>query len=241
MFVEYFEASPFACRTPVDHSETPWPAGNTLTEGLVHVALKFSRNPHTGTANLMMGTVEEGVSDSVLLLRITPGTLLVIGLTPLADQARRLLADGVLPSWRPHELPATRTSVSTLKSLLNTQMYNVLLSHQFATVEEVAAVPAPSWPEFHHVGDKFVAALKRALADAAPPTPAEPMPADGSGSVLPPPEEARRVAAQFDLPRTSRDPFITAGSPDSPWGIAKVCQLEPDRVLHVIGASEMAE
>jgi hypothetical protein len=241
MFVEFFEATPFACRMPADQTETPWPAGDTLAEALTRVALKFSRDPHTGTAHLMTGTVDAGVSDSVLLLRIDPGTLLVIGLTPLADQARTLLADGVLPSWRPHELPATRTSVSTLKSALTTQMYNILLTHQFATVEEVATVPTPSWAEFHHVGDKFVVALKRALADAAPPAPAKPVPAGGNGSVLPPPEEARRVAAQFDLPRTRRDPFVTAGAPDSRWGIAKVCQLEPDRVLHVIGASEMAE
>ena len=51
-----------------------------------------------------------------------------------------------------------------------------------------------------------------------------------------PEEEIRRIAAGFHS-----EPFKRAGFQGSRWGLAHVCRVRPGRVLHVIGASEMAE
>ncbi|WP_143021498.1 hypothetical protein [Prauserella marina] len=55
-----------------------------------------------------------------------------------------------------------------------------------------------------------------------------------------PPEVARRIASMFDTARHISG-WETAGEPGGRWGQAKVCRIRPHRVLHVIGASEMAE
>ena len=54
-----------------------------------------------------------------------------------------------------------------------------------------------------------------------------------------PEEEIRRIAAEFE--GFHSDPFERAGFQGSRWGLAHVCRVRPSRVLHVIGASEMAE
>ncbi|UKD50772.1 hypothetical protein L3Q65_00310 (plasmid) [Amycolatopsis sp. FU40] len=54
-----------------------------------------------------------------------------------------------------------------------------------------------------------------------------------------PEDEARRIGAHFD--RVQPHPWETAGSDVSPWGQARVCRVGTGRVLHVVGASEMAE
>ncbi|WP_158634405.1 acyltransferase [Amycolatopsis sp. WAC 01375] len=64
----------------------------------------------------------------------------------------------------------------------------------------------------------------------------------GSGSDPTPEAEARRIAAELGEFQVPGDyPFAVAGSVTSPWGMARVIRVEPARVLHVIGASEMAE
>lgn len=55
-----------------------------------------------------------------------------------------------------------------------------------------------------------------------------------------PEEEARRVAAAHESYR-GFGLWETAGGHDSPYGTAWVCRVRPGRVLHVIGASEMAQ
>jgi hypothetical protein len=57
-------------------------------------------------------------------------------------------------------------------------------------------------------------------------------------SVATPQAEARRVAHELELP-----PHVweQAGTPSGRWGCAQVCRVRPGRVLHVVGASEMAE
>uniref|UniRef100_UPI003F494B46 acyltransferase n=1 Tax=Amycolatopsis sp. CA-293810 TaxID=3239926 RepID=UPI003F494B46 len=63
-----------------------------------------------------------------------------------------------------------------------------------------------------------------------------------SGSEPTPDAEARRIAAEFGEFQVPGDfPFAVAGSVTSPWGMARVIRVEPARVLHIIGASEMAE
>lgn len=54
-----------------------------------------------------------------------------------------------------------------------------------------------------------------------------------------PEEEARRIGAHFD--HVQSYPWEPAGSDASPWGRAWVCRVGASRVLHVVGASEMAE
>jgi hypothetical protein len=54
-----------------------------------------------------------------------------------------------------------------------------------------------------------------------------------------PEEEIRRIAAEFEGYHS--EPFERAGFQGSRWGLAHVCRVRPGRVLHVIGASEMAE
>jgi hypothetical protein len=58
---------------------------------------------------------------------------------------------------------------------------------------------------------------------------------------LPPEDEVRRIAAAFDEYRSLSERWETAGSSTSRWGSARVCRVRPGRVLHVVGASEMAE
>jgi hypothetical protein len=58
---------------------------------------------------------------------------------------------------------------------------------------------------------------------------------------LPPSEEVRRIAASFEERRSRYDQWELAGSSSARWGTARVCRVNPGRVLHVIGASEMAE
>lgn len=66
-----------------------------------------------------------------------------------------------------------------------------------------------------------------------PPTP---------GSDSTPEAEARRVATAFDEFLVSEEyPWQVAGSVTSRWGLARVIRVEPARVLHVVGASEMAD
>ncbi|UJW36888.1 hypothetical protein L3Q67_45295 (plasmid) [Saccharothrix sp. AJ9571] len=60
-------------------------------------------------------------------------------------------------------------------------------------------------------------------------------------SSLPPEEEARRIGSVFDGWHSGLDPWEWAGSPKGQWGLARVCRVMPQRVLHVIGASAMAE
>uniref|UniRef100_UPI003F492290 hypothetical protein n=1 Tax=Amycolatopsis sp. CA-096443 TaxID=3239919 RepID=UPI003F492290 len=61
----------------------------------------------------------------------------------------------------------------------------------------------------------------------------------GSAAEAAPEEEARRIGAHFD--RAPRHPWEPAGADASPWGLAWVCRVGTGRVLHVVGASEMAE
>ncbi|MFI6030832.1 hypothetical protein [Amycolatopsis magusensis] len=65
--------------------------------------------------------------------------------------------------------------------------------------------------------------------------------ADDHWSTLPPEEEVLLVAAAFDSWHSGLDSWEWAGSPKRQWGLARVCRVMPQRVLHVIGASAMAE
>ncbi|MET9260469.1 hypothetical protein [Amycolatopsis sp. NPDC004079] len=66
------------------------------------------------------------------------------------------------------------------------------------------------------------------------------MPDSSQSAPQPAPEdEARRIGAHFD--RAQPYPWEPAGSDASPWGRAWVCRVGAGRVLHVVGASEMAE
>jgi hypothetical protein len=56
-----------------------------------------------------------------------------------------------------------------------------------------------------------------------------------------PEREAIRIAVAFEgYDHTGRH-WEAAGDDDSPFGTARVCRVWPSRVLHVVGASEMAE
>ncbi|MGO1049183.1 hypothetical protein [Crossiella sp. CA198] len=66
----------------------------------------------------------------------------------------------------------------------------------------------------------------------------------GPPAPQPPEDELRRIVAAFDgyLGYLGElEPWEHVGSDTAPWGRAKVCRVRPGRVLHVIGASEMAE
>jgi hypothetical protein len=65
----------------------------------------------------------------------------------------------------------------------------------------------------------------------------------GEQAVRTPEQEATRIAEAFDY-YDRGDHWETAGdrlATDSPFGTARVCRVVPGRVLHVIGASAMAE
>ncbi|RSD26409.1 hypothetical protein, partial [Amycolatopsis eburnea] len=56
-----------------------------------------------------------------------------------------------------------------------------------------------------------------------------------------PEREAIRIANSFESYDRNGRRWETAGDDESPFGQARVCRVWPARVLHVVGASEMAE
>jgi hypothetical protein len=66
------------------------------------------------------------------------------------------------------------------------------------------------------------------------------MSTEGPGQSPPPEREAIRIATAFDHYDQTGRHWETAGD-ESPFGQAKVCRVWPARVLHVFGATEMAE
>jgi hypothetical protein len=67
------------------------------------------------------------------------------------------------------------------------------------------------------------------------------MSTEGTRQPPSPEQEAIRLASSFEgYDQTGRH-WETAGEDDSPFGVARVCRAWPARVLHVVGASEMAE
>ena len=114
-----------------------------------------------------------GWSASVLLIPTTPGHVLPVGVSALAEEVRRLLAGHGVAGWRAHPLPATHTPLTMLRPHMRVQEYTVLRRHEFSTVEQVALVPAKAWADLRGAGEKFrskvAEAAQRILSEAVSP------------------------------------------------------------------------
>ncbi|WP_410597837.1 hypothetical protein [Amycolatopsis sp. lyj-23] len=67
------------------------------------------------------------------------------------------------------------------------------------------------------------------------------MSTEGPGQSPSPEREAIRIANAFESYDQTGRHWETAGDDESPFGQARVCRVWPARVLHVVGATEMAE
>lgn len=138
------------------------PAGETLVEALGAV---LDAMPYIRSTTLLATSLGQELRGRALLFPLSPGTVLVVGVSSLAEAARRLLAapEGI-SGWHLHQLSAVRTPLHVLKPHMATRQYNVLARSEFASLEEVAAVPWGLWEELPHVGPSFLRALDQALA-----------------------------------------------------------------------------
>lgn len=161
---------PFCYRVDDAFSEGPEPAGNTALDGLRALLDRLAFHRHGTLFATPLSPDEQG---RVLLFALSPGTVLVIGVSSLACRVRELLGgpEGVL-GWHLHPLPDSRTPLHRLREHLRPQQYNVLDRNEFATVEEVAAVPWELWEQLRNVGTSFLRTLETALA-AVPAGPRE--------------------------------------------------------------------
>lgn len=173
--VPFFHAAPYAYRAPAEWTlntnHDPVPAGQTLQDALTCVLDAFARDAHLASAQLLEGTATDGVSASVLLFPLSPGTVQVIGVSSLATRVRKLLTDDAGPAWSTLRRPTEETPIHALQDRMPPQMYNILIRNGFSSVEEAASIPEAGWQELRNVGPQFVTTLHTALADY--PTPAE--------------------------------------------------------------------
>lgn len=160
--LEDWPLTPLVYRAPVDGEIVPEPAGDTLAEALPIVVGHLATIDCSAKVMIHDG---QRVTAAATLFAISPGNVLVIGVSELAEQVRELLAspEGIT-GWHHVTLPATRTPVHHLQPWLRPQSYNLLTRNQFATVEETAAMPDRCWTELRGAGPKFVVEVRKALA-----------------------------------------------------------------------------
>lgn len=149
--------------TPPD-AMTSEPAGNDLADALRHTLSQFSLRKHA--SNVVDGQSPSGrVLDAALLFAVAPGVAHVVGSSPLAEEARGLLGDGVVTGWRLHELPDTTTPLSALRPHLESRYYNLLDRHGFTSVEEATAAPDAGLLQLRNAGPRFVEALRAIVGE----------------------------------------------------------------------------
>lgn len=154
--------TPFIYRVePYDES---YPAGNSFEN-----ALQFALDT-LGTDSVcgkLVGSDPHAAPEYqgwALLFPLSPGTVLVIGVSPLARAVREQLSNpGGFGGWFPYAPPTTRTPLHLLRELMLPQQYNTLTREGFATIEEVEAVPPDAWTELRNVGPRFVKSLMEAV------------------------------------------------------------------------------
>lgn len=161
-------AAPFQFR--LEAVEEVRSAGEDLTEALRYGLDQIRVLSHGVLAAVGAGTQVRG---RALLVALSPGTVLVVGVSSLAHAVRELFESaGGFTGWQLAQLPATCTPLHHLKPHLLTRQYNVLARrYEFATVEEVATVPAEVWPDMAGVGPHLLQTLTQALPSVLPQQP----------------------------------------------------------------------
>ena len=97
-------------------------------------------------------------------------SLHVVGESQLATEFRRLITTGAVSGWALHPVSARRTPLRVLAGPLHSlsgsnRFYNLLEREGFAYVEEVAATPEGCLLELRNAGPRFIATLRRVIAD----------------------------------------------------------------------------
>lgn len=174
-------STPLHLRQEIDDLVSP--AGHTVDEAL-RTALDYLCT-HIRCATLIapLGTAE--FSGRVLLVSISPGTALCIGVSSLAEEVRTRLWDG-FGGWTLAALPERRTPLHHLEPHLMARQYNLLSRREFSSTEEVAAMPTDAWTELNGVGERFVEAVESTVAELqhsrSEDEPSSSVPIDGGGS-----------------------------------------------------------
>lgn len=148
----------------------PW-AAESLSHALRDLTEYFTADGahwscYAGLADRTLG--------SALVFRMRPSrSLLVAGTSAMADELRRLVAEGAAPGWDLHPVPGGRTPLCELEDPLlresgNRRFCNALERAGFAYIEEVAAAPDKGLIELRNSGLRLIACVRTVIAQLSP-------------------------------------------------------------------------
>jgi hypothetical protein len=136
-------------------------------EALPRVTVDFARG---GDGWVQVGS-GGGLHGEAQVCVVRPGRRLhVVGVSPMAEQLREMLAAGAAPGWALLPVPPGQTPLHEIAGRLRAvsgavRIYNLLLREGFATAEEVAATPDGYLLLLNQCGPMMVAAIRQVVRE----------------------------------------------------------------------------
>ncbi|MDQ3577509.1 MAG: hypothetical protein M3443_07890, partial [Actinomycetota bacterium] len=136
----------------------------TLADALTHVIDHWSTHDRARLATIIDNhTTERTPHPRVLLVRMTPQTILITGTPTLATKVNKTILTDWAP-WRPHPGPRKRTPLPNPDVTLDSRTYNALRRIGIDTTEETATIPTHLLHNVRSIGPGITNTIQKFLS-----------------------------------------------------------------------------